>query len=159
VRYSYRGLFAEPTKDDWTTGIVASFTGPLSVRLGKEPEYTKKTCYHVSASNLRWLRSRGRYAPKHILDLSALPADFVLAPSTLFRGAGVLERTDSEDDEEEIDRLATGHTDVVEPTAEIADESPAGPDTDLEADPGTGRRIKMPNAELDTEEHLGSEGL
>jgi hypothetical protein len=155
VRYVYRGLYAEPTASDWEKGVVASFTGPLYVKGGSDPEFVQYSCRHVSAANKRWLNSRGRYAPKHILDLAALPSNFSFTPPVLLQGVEALLRTEEEGvfEEQPIDDTPT-----VEVPETVPDPTPLvteGPLTNLEPDPGTGRRIRIPDAEVETEEQVG----
>jgi hypothetical protein len=44
-----------------------------------------------------------------------------------------------------------------EPASVGAPEPATGPDTQVEADPQTGRRIRVPDAELETEDAMGGE--
>lgn len=182
VRFSYRGLYAEPTAEDWRSGLVASFVSPLRVVSRPGALGPKRVSRHVSESNRRWLLSRGRYAPKFVLDLAALPNSFSISPPVLLFG---LKPENDELDGETETRRNTTATDtpttsagddpappaeqdphakistvdeVTQPRTVVADESPKGPETDLEADPGTGRRIRVPDAGVDTEESVGGEG-
>jgi hypothetical protein len=52
-----------------------------------------------------------------------------------------------------INRGYHGH----EPIGTSAPEPVTGPDTQIEADPQTGRRIRVPDAELETEDAMGGE--
>jgi hypothetical protein len=69
-------------------------------------------------------------------------------------GEGVEYNSDDELPENpDIDRGHHGH----EPASTGAPEPVAGPDTQIEADPQTGRRIRVPDAELETEDAMGGE--
>ncbi|BAU79491.1 coat protein [Diatom colony associated dsRNA virus 5] len=178
TRYVYNGMYAEPTKSDWKDGKVASFCGPFRVVKSTVSLGDKITCSHVSETNRRWLNSRGRYAPKHVLDLSALPTGFSLPQRVLMFGVEAMPRSpegapDPEDDAEgrsgESGGGSQGTTSSSNKTPNRMETQSAtplqgeqeapkieGPQTDLEADPGTGRRIRVTDAEVDTEESVGS---
>lgn len=163
--FHYRGSYAEPTARDWREGKVYSFTGPLQVKTSASPETEDRSCRHVSESNLRWINNRGKYAPKHILDLAALPAGFLLPPletptlvspmaEPVNEAEGEEVEYDSDDEPQHNPDLDKG-TPGPEPQKPEAPTSSDGPDTHLEADPQAGRRIRVPDAELEAKDEMG----
>jgi hypothetical protein len=165
--FYYRGTYAEPTLQDWKTGKVSSFTGPIQVKSRQTGDTEHRSCRHISESNLRWLSNRGKYAPKHVLDLSALPSGFSLPPlsqPTMIAPAiepvneadGGEVEYDSDDELPENPNINRGYHGN-EPIGTSAPEPVTGPDTQVEADPQTGRRIRVPDAELETEDAMGGE--
>jgi hypothetical protein len=102
-----------------------------------------------------------------VLDLSSLPSGFSLPLlSQPIKAAPTAEPVNEADGEEIIydsddELLPQSNNEPGEPGEQpVPPESPepvVGPETATEADPQTGRRINVPNAELETEETLGGE--
>jgi hypothetical protein len=165
--FHYRGAFAEPTAGDWRAGKVLSFTGPLQVKTKNTGDIERRQCSHVSEDNIRWLTNRGKYAPTHVLDLAALPAGFSLSPlaSPTQVAPAVIAPVDPDVEaaqyDSDDDKPTSPNYNENEPGQQPKpSEMPApreGPDTQIEVDPQTGRRVNVPNAELEAADEVGGE--